>query len=135
MDVSTSAGEGSRPLAVDQSSNATPLTMTADYYGSMVRTMGAGTTDSGVRFYVPAGGSHNVGGTTQIDALSLLESWVLEGKAPSDAVTAYDKRVTDASLVRTRPACSYPAFPQYKGTGSVDDAANFSCVARPQMLE
>ena len=28
---------------------------------------------------------------------------------------------------RTRPLCAYPKFARYKGTGSVDDAASFSC--------
>ena len=30
---------------------------------------------------------------------------------------------------RTRPLCAYPKFAKYKGTGSIEDAANFSCVA------
>jgi hypothetical protein len=27
----------------------------------------------------------------------------------------------------TRPLCAYPKTAQYKGSGSTDDAANFSC--------
>jgi feruloyl esterase len=30
---------------------------------------------------------------------------------------------------RTRPLCVYPQVAKYKGSGSTDDAANFSCVA------
>jgi feruloyl esterase len=30
---------------------------------------------------------------------------------------------------RTRPLCSYPQLARYKGQGSIDEAANFSCVA------
>jgi len=32
--------------------------------------------------------------------------------------------------VRTRPLCPYPEVAKYKGSGSVDEAANFAC-ARP----
>jgi feruloyl esterase len=28
---------------------------------------------------------------------------------------------------RTRPLCPYPQMATYKGTGSIDDAANFTC--------
>ena len=31
---------------------------------------------------------------------------------------------------RTRPLCVYPKTARYKGTGSMDEAANFSC-AKP----
>jgi len=30
---------------------------------------------------------------------------------------------------RTRPLCPYPQVAQYKGIGSIDDAANFACKA------
>jgi feruloyl esterase len=30
---------------------------------------------------------------------------------------------------RTRPLCRYPQVAKYKGTGSIDDAANFACQA------
>jgi feruloyl esterase len=30
-------------------------------------------------------------------------------------------------VVRTRPLCAYPEVAKYKGSGSIDDAANFSC--------
>ena len=29
---------------------------------------------------------------------------------------------------RTRPLCPYPQVARYTGTGSTDDAANFTCV-------
>lgn len=39
------------------------------------------------------------------------------------------QRKLDASGATTlsRPLCKYPAFPQYKGSGDPNDAANFSC--------
>jgi feruloyl esterase len=35
--------------------------------------------------------------------------------------------VTDGKVDRTRPLCPYPQVVKYKGTGSIDDAANFAC--------
>jgi len=31
-------------------------------------------------------------------------------------------------IVRTRPMCPYPNVAKYKGTGSIDDAENFTCL-------
>ena len=61
------------------------------------------------------------------DLLSALEHWVERGQAPDQVVAS---KVTDGKVVRTRPLCAYPKIAKYKGTGSTDDAASFSCVAR-----
>ena len=31
-------------------------------------------------------------------------------------------------VYRTRPVCAYPKQARYKGTGDINDAANFECV-------
>lgn len=31
------------------------------------------------------------------------------------------------SATRTRPLCAYPAVAKYQGSGSVEDAVNFTC--------
>ena len=36
-------------------------------------------------------------------------------------------RLRNGVSVRTRPLCAYPQIAIYKGSGSLDDAANFSC--------
>ena len=38
-------------------------------------------------------------------------------------------KITAGKVDRTRPLCPYPQVARYKGTGSIDDAANFACVA------
>jgi feruloyl esterase len=38
------------------------------------------------------------------------------------------KRV-EGRVEMTRPLCPYPQVARYKGTGSTNDAANFSCAA------
>ena len=46
------------------------------------------------------------------------------GTAP-DCIVA--SRGEGNATVRTRPLCAYPKKAVYKGSGSTDDAANFSC--------
>ncbi len=38
------------------------------------------------------------------------------------------RQIEKGKIVRTRPLCPYPQVARYKGQGSIDDAANFSCV-------
>jgi feruloyl esterase len=35
--------------------------------------------------------------------------------------------VRDGKVDRTRPLCPHPQIATYKGSGSIDDAANFVC--------
>jgi hypothetical protein len=129
------ARKGKLILVHPSADNATPLTVSANYYGSVVRAIGQEATDRTMRFYVPGGGSHNLAGASQVDALAMLEDWVVDGKAPPDAPLAYERRFTDNQLVRTRPACRYPAYPRYNGAGDVNSAASFTCVPRPELLQ
>ena len=55
-------------------------------------------------------------------------SGVGEGGAP-DRVLATTS--TAGKVDRPRPLCLYPMVAGWKGTGSSDEAANFSCVAAP----
>jgi feruloyl esterase len=63
-------------------------------------------------------------GPNQFDTISALEQWVEKGKAPDQIIAS---RMRDGKTDRTRPLCPYPQVATYKGTGSTDDAANFSC--------
>lgn len=80
------------------------------------------------RLYMVPGMNHCGGGdgTATFDMFSALTQWVEKGTVPASIPAA---KVANGATVRTRPLCSYPATAQYKGTGSTDDAANFSCVA------
>ena len=55
-----------------------------------------------------------------------LEQWVEKGVAPDKLIASH---VTNGKVDRTRPLCLYPQVARCKGTGSSDEAANFSCVA------
>jgi hypothetical protein len=53
------------------------------------------------------------------NALSTLVNWVENGVAPES--------ILQQTGTRSRPLCPYPQKAIYKGSGSTDDAANFSC--------
>ena len=57
--------------------------------------------------------------------LAALEQWVEKGVAPERVAASH---VTGGKVDRTRPLCLYPQVARWKGTGSTDDAVNFSCV-------
>jgi hypothetical protein len=102
--------------------------MGVNYYESVRQTMGPSTADFYRMFMVP-GMFHCAGGigVSTFDALTPLVDWVEKGTAPPFILGS---RLVDGKPVRTRPLCPYPEIAKYKGSGSVDDAANFAC-AKP----
>jgi feruloyl esterase len=52
----------------------------------------------------------------------------VEHGEPPDRIIA--SHATKGVVDRTRPLCPYPQVATYKGSGSIDDAANFVCKAR-----
>jgi feruloyl esterase len=59
------------------------------------------------------------------DLLSALDNWVEHGQ-PLESIVA--SKVVAGKVVRTHPLCAYPEIARYKGSGSTDDAVNFTCV-------
>ena len=96
------------------------------YYEQAVAHNGPSTTDFFRLFMVP-GMWHCSGGTgpDQHDPMTAVINWVEKGKAPESIKAS---RVVDKKVVRTRPLCAYPKVARYSGNGSIDEAANFSCV-------
>jgi feruloyl esterase len=52
---------------------------------------------------------------------------VERGQAPARVEASHS---VNGRVDRTRPICPYPQVARYSGTGSIDDAANFSCKAQ-----
>jgi feruloyl esterase len=100
-----------------------------NYYNSVVDFVGglANARDSFRLFMVP-GMDHCGGGDgpNTFDSLGAIEEWVEAAKAPDQIIAS---RIREGKTERTRPLCPYPQVAKYKGTGSTDDAANFSCSA------
>jgi feruloyl esterase len=61
------------------------------------------------------------------DIFRALMAWSEKEQAPTSITAA---RIENGSTTLTRPLCPYPQVARYKGSGSTDDAANFSCVTR-----
>ena len=91
------------------------------------------------RYFPVPGMAHCTGGpsTDQFDALSPLVRWVEQGVAP-DGLAARARGPGNAggtnpelpanwAADRSRTLCPWPLVSRYKGSGSLDDAANFTC--------
>jgi feruloyl esterase len=108
----------------DQALNAQ---MGVDYYESVIKQMGTAT-ESFFRLFMVPGMFHCAGGIgcSSFDKLTPLIEWVEQGNAPASIIGS---RIVSGKSVRTRPLCPYPQVAKYKGSGSIDDAANFVCRA------
>jgi feruloyl esterase len=98
-----------------------------EYYKAVQEKLGgpSKTRDSYRLFMVP-GMAHCGGGdgASAFDMITPLRAWVETKQAP-DRIEA--SRVRSGKTDRTRPLCPYPQTAVYKGSGSMDDAANFVC--------
>jgi feruloyl esterase len=99
---------------------------TVNYYNSVVKRLGAPKTADSIRLFMIPGMAHCGGGEgpNTFDMVSALEQWVEQGRAPEQIAASHSQNGT---VDRTRPLCRYPQVARYKGSGSIDDAANFIC--------
>lgn len=101
---------------------------TIHYYKRVEQQMGgAKMTSNFARLFLAPGVSHCEGGAgPEPDGLlDALVTWVEDGKAP--ATLTATKRDQTGAVTRSRPLCPYPLVAKYKGKGSTDEAANFTC--------
>ena len=88
------------------------------------------------RLFMAPGMGHCFGGPgpNSFDLLADLDRWAEHGKAPERVVaTKFPNDLlalikVPQKALRTRPLCAWPKVARYNGSGSTDDAANFSCV-------
>lgn len=99
--------------------------MGVEYYESVLEHMG-GSTPAFFRLFMVPGMFHCGGGvgTSSFDMLGPLVDWVEKGAAPERIAAS---RVVQGKTVRTRPLCPYPQVARYSGSGSIDEAASFTC--------
>ncbi len=99
---------------------------TVNYYQNMTAANGGlQTVDKFSRIFMVPGMGHCQGGTATLDSFDMLSpivEWVEHDKAPA-SVTATGRSMPGVS----RPLCPYPQHAQYKGTGDIKSAENFSC--------
>jgi feruloyl esterase len=93
------------------------------YYESVLDKMGKNQSDW-MRLFMAPGMGHCGGGpgVNTFDSIGTLEKWVEKGIAP-------EQMMGTGAQGLTRPMCPYPQYAEYKGTGDLKDAANWSCTA------
>jgi feruloyl esterase len=109
-----------------------PPQSTINYYKAVLDASGGAGDDANPRladsirlFMVPGMGHCGGGeGPNTFDTVSALEQWKEQGRAPARIVASHR---TAGHADRTRPLCPYPQVAKYKGSGSIDDEANFAC--------
>lgn len=100
------------------------------YYDMAVQTMGQANVDGVLETFIAPGMGHCVGGVgpDTVDLMKALTTWTEGGVAPSaQKLTLSKVDAASGAVTMTRPLCKYPAYPRYNGSGSTNDAANFTC--------
>lgn len=99
---------------------------TIDYYESMRAVVGSERIGEWARLFLAPGMGHCGGGEgpNVFDPMTALEQWVEHGQPPGPIIASHS---TEGKVDRTRPLCPYPQVPTYRGSGSIDEAENFTC--------
>ena len=103
-----------------------------DYYQKLTSNNGGARGTSGwARLFLVPGMNHCAGGpaTDSFDGLGAITRWVEQGTAP-ERIEASALPSNPYFPGRTRPLCAYPAAARYKGSGSLEDGANFACAVK-----
>ncbi|MES2945006.1 MAG: tannase/feruloyl esterase family alpha/beta hydrolase [Pseudomonadota bacterium] len=111
---------------------------TTSWYEGL-RSANGGDASNFARYYRVPGMSHCAVGpaTEQFDMLTPLVNWVEKGEAPDNVLASARGAGNPVGVNpdvpaswspnRTRPLCAFPKVARYKGTGSIEEAASFSC--------
>ena len=99
-----------------------------DYYQRVVNTLGAERIRDSIRLFMVPGMDHCFSPTYtpvhNADLVGVLRTWKQTGKAPYTLIVT---RSEEGKPDRRRLVCAYPRVSRYKGSGSTDDPAHFSC--------
>ncbi len=110
---------------------------TVSYYNAMNKVMGESKVKDFSRLYLFPGGYHCGGGEGpfNVDLMSAIMAWVEKGVAPNALIAAHTQggpggppqpNSPAPKVDRTRPVYPYPLTAKYSGSGSIDDASNYS---------
>jgi feruloyl esterase len=103
-----------------------PASSSVGYFTRVVDAVGEEAVGKSIQLYMVPGMNHCQGGvgTDTFDKVAAIEQWMAQGRAPQQIVASH---AVDGKVDRTRPLCPYPQVAVYKGSGSIDEASNFSC--------
>ena len=105
----------------------TPLN-SIDYFQKVLSRFGPQAAGTSIQLYMAPGMNHCNGGAGPdvFNKVAALEQWMATGTAPEPIVASH---FTNGTIDRTRPLCTLGRVAKWTGSGSSDDAWNFSCVA------
>jgi feruloyl esterase len=143
-DLSAFKKAGGKLIIVSSwNSLALPPRQVNEYYKEVEKKMGGleKTQDFARLFAIPGaeGCPGFMGGAKDFDAFEAIQQWVEKGKAPDQIIYSYKDSGGEAGgtrgggmggggkVTRTRPVCPSPQIAKYKGSGDINDAANFKC--------
>jgi feruloyl esterase len=98
-----------------------------NYYSSVLNKMGT-KQEGWYRLFMVPGMAHcgNGPGPNQFNYMGAMERWRESSVAPEQMTASH---VANNRVDMTRPLCPFPQVAVYRGVGSTNDAANFSCKA------
>jgi feruloyl esterase len=105
-------------------------------YNSWVARYGLASVERSVKYYVQPNESHFEGGVdaegralpTEMDLTGTLTRWVEQGTTPPDQLVATNMTATAPYTVTySKPVCTYPEYPRYRGAGALTDASSYFC--------
>jgi feruloyl esterase len=96
------------------------------YYNKVLKTVGKDKAANSIALFLVPGMNHCQGGpgTDTFNKMKVIDEWVTQGKKPTEIVASH---LTNGQVDKTRPLCPFGQVAKYKGTGSTNDASNFSC--------
>ena len=99
------------------------------YFNSVLKTVGQAADNSVALFMIP-GMLHCSGGpgTDVFDKMGVITRWVEQGTKPTRIVASH---ISKGQVDKTRPLCPFGQVARYSGSGSTNEAANFSCAIEP----
>ncbi|WP_404712238.1 tannase/feruloyl esterase family alpha/beta hydrolase [Sphingomonas sp. MMS24-J13] len=113
-----------------------PASNTIKFYGELQQVTPKAAQESQLRLFMVPGMDHCGGGegASNYDTLGTIDAWVSGGPAPDRIIATRGGAATGPAMPGapvlpplSRPLCPFPAIASYKGSGSKDDAASFSC--------
>lgn len=115
---------------------ALPAGDTLAYYEAARGAVGARADDS-VRLFMAPGMAHcSLGhGPDTLNLTPVIDAWVTRSETPTSILAEKQEKGLlqlmgrPGRTLRTRPLCPWPQTARYRGTGSTDEAANFTCEA------